>query len=129
MRVGDVVDPVVENFRIAIGKSHDIVLASLVVDQGEDRGGEKKELTIGVVHIVDRDQVEIVAVHSEIGGERGRALQVVGELDIRQKIIITETVVVDEERVGILVADLVPICREDLGHDVPLRCIVREIEW
>ena len=72
------------------------------------------------MHLVDRDQVEIVAVHSEIGGERGRALQVVGELDIRQKVIITETVVVDEERVGILVADLVPICREDLGHDVPL---------
>ena len=53
----------------------------------------------------------------------------IGELDIRQKVIITETVVVDEERVGILVADLVPVCSEDLGHDVPLRCIVREIEW
>ena len=71
MGVGDVVDPVVENFRIAIGKSHDIVLASLVVDQGEDRGGEQEELTIGVVHLVDRDKIEIVAVHSEVRGERG----------------------------------------------------------
>ena len=129
VRVGDVVDPVVENFRIAIGKSHDIVLAALVVDQGEDRGGEQKELTIGVVHLVDRDQIEIVAVHSEVGCERGRALQMIGEFDVRQEIVVEETVIVDEQGMSILAADLVPIRREDLGHNVVLQCIVREIEW
>ena len=71
MRVGDVVDPVVENFRIAVGEPDDIVLAALVVDPVGDRRGEQKELMIGVVHLVDRDKIEVVAVHSEVRGERG----------------------------------------------------------
>src|SRR5262245_57602739 len=94
--VGDVFHLVVENFRIAVREPDKVVLTALVVVEVGDRRREQKQRMIRIVNLVGRDQVEIIGIAGEVGGQRGRALQVVGELDLGEDVIFAEAVVVDK---------------------------------